>query len=130
MWSENIEQVESATWLEPEVIGVPLHCWNHCTFRRVAELWENVEAFGENVNHTKDCEKATILISTKHDQLVELEVDNVIHNIRVLKMGFSDLMKKEGPNEQDHCSSQSYSSSESNAGGNEAILNQKLKGHL
>ncbi|KAK8576928.1 hypothetical protein V6N13_121927 [Hibiscus sabdariffa] len=92
MWSESSNQVERATWIQ--VAGVPLQCWNHITFRKLAELWGKLEAFGENIKHVKDCEKMTILILTSHesriDETVELEVGNKIYNIRVLELGCID----------------------------------------
>ncbi|KAK8634096.1 hypothetical protein V6N13_014925 [Hibiscus sabdariffa] len=45
LWSENVLQKERTTWIE--VIGVPIHCWNHVTWRRITELWGKVEALGE-----------------------------------------------------------------------------------
>ncbi|KAL4290173.1 hypothetical protein GQ457_14G001210 [Hibiscus cannabinus] len=92
MWSESSNQVDRATWIQ--VARVPLQCWNHITFRRLAELWGKLEAFGENIKHVKDCEKMTILILTSHesriDETVELEVGNKIYNIRMLELGCID----------------------------------------
>ncbi|KAK8689617.1 hypothetical protein V6N13_088331 [Hibiscus sabdariffa] len=92
LWSENMILRERVTWVE--VVGVPIHCWNHVTLRRIVELWGNVEAFGENLKHIKDCEKMSILITTessrKIDEVVELEVGNVIYRIHVVELGFSD----------------------------------------
>ncbi|KAK8658071.1 hypothetical protein V6N13_036283 [Hibiscus sabdariffa] len=90
-WSESLKP-SRATWLE--VSGIPLHCWNSTTLKRVAELWGSFEAFGENLQHRHDCEKVTILISTKQvkwiDEVVELEVGNLLYEIRVLEQGFRD----------------------------------------
>ncbi|KAK8622877.1 hypothetical protein V6N13_117776 [Hibiscus sabdariffa] len=44
-WLESLQRSWRATWLE--VPGVPLHCWNHVTLKKVAELWDTFEAFGE-----------------------------------------------------------------------------------
>ncbi|KAL4378544.1 hypothetical protein GQ457_02G017040 [Hibiscus cannabinus] len=91
-WSESVTQVERATWLE--ISGLPLHCWNHLTIKRIAELWGTFEASGENANHTKDCEKVSVLISTDYErrieELVKVEVGEIIHRVRVLEIGFSD----------------------------------------
>ncbi|KAK8615670.1 hypothetical protein V6N13_017253 [Hibiscus sabdariffa] len=91
-WSENAIQLERATWLE--ISGLPLHFWNHQTIKRVAELWRSFEALGENANHTKDYERVSVLISTevmkKIEELVEIEVGNVMHWVRVVELGFSD----------------------------------------
>ncbi|KAK8643910.1 hypothetical protein V6N13_013187 [Hibiscus sabdariffa] len=46
---------DRATWLE--VSGIPLHCWNDASLRRVTELWGSFEALGENANHSLNCEK-------------------------------------------------------------------------
>ncbi|KAK8577076.1 hypothetical protein V6N13_122071 [Hibiscus sabdariffa] len=48
-----------------ELSGVPLHCWNHKTFRKVAKVWGTFEALGVNASHTKDCERVTMLMTTK-----------------------------------------------------------------
>ncbi|KAK8714483.1 hypothetical protein V6N13_149673 [Hibiscus sabdariffa] len=48
-WLESMNRRERATWLE--VKGVPLHCWNDTTLKRVAEIWGTFEALGENVSH-------------------------------------------------------------------------------
>ncbi|KAL4271467.1 hypothetical protein GQ457_13G005560 [Hibiscus cannabinus] len=90
-WSESLKPTR-ATWLE--VSGIPLHCWNGTTLKRVAELWGSFEAFGENLQHNLDCEKVTILISTnqfKHiDEVVELEVGSLKYEIKVVEHGFKD----------------------------------------
>ncbi|KAK8658444.1 hypothetical protein V6N13_036650 [Hibiscus sabdariffa] len=36
-WSVSFRLPERSTWVE--VMGVPLHCWNHITFKRIAEVW-------------------------------------------------------------------------------------------
>ncbi|KAH1037927.1 hypothetical protein J1N35_039670 [Gossypium stocksii] len=36
-WSKKCMVVEKVSWIEVE--GIPLHCWNFETFKRVAELW-------------------------------------------------------------------------------------------
>ncbi|KAK8675058.1 hypothetical protein V6N13_033131 [Hibiscus sabdariffa] len=91
-WSESLQRSERATWLE--ISGVPLHCWNHTTLKRVAELWGTFEAFGENASHLLDCEKVTILVITNRDkkieEVIEIEVDNMIYNVHVMEIGFSD----------------------------------------
>ncbi|KAK8658939.1 hypothetical protein V6N13_029158 [Hibiscus sabdariffa] len=85
-------QSERATWLE--LSGIPLNCWNQCTFKRVAELWGTFEALGENAFHSKDCEKMTILITTRQaikiDEVVEVEVGNLLYEVKVVEIGFSD----------------------------------------
>ncbi|KAK8658919.1 hypothetical protein V6N13_029138 [Hibiscus sabdariffa] len=91
-WSESMVQLKSATWLE--LSEIPLHCWNQCTFKRVAELWGMFEALGETVFHSKDCEKMTILITTRQamkiDEVVDVEVGDMLYEVKVVEIGFSD----------------------------------------
>ncbi|KAK8663515.1 hypothetical protein V6N13_083331 [Hibiscus sabdariffa] len=95
-WSENISIQRRVTWLEAG--GVPLHCWNNVTFNRIVELWGKVEALGENVFKLYDCEKFTLLISTSQmtriEEVIDFEVGNMIHEIRVTEVGFSDCRKR------------------------------------
>ncbi|KAK8635012.1 hypothetical protein V6N13_022890 [Hibiscus sabdariffa] len=92
-WSETLKQPERATWLE--VSGCPLHCWNHTTLKRVAELWGTFEAVGENINHRKDCEKVSVLISTSQakriEEVIEIEIGSMIVEVGVKELGFSDI---------------------------------------
>ncbi|KAK8682441.1 hypothetical protein V6N13_054829 [Hibiscus sabdariffa] len=84
-WSEFFQVEERTTWVE--VRGVPLHCWNDETFKRIAGLWGTLTALGENANQRIDCEKITLLISTKQvhriEQVVNLEVGNFSYNVWV-----------------------------------------------
>ncbi|KAK8675803.1 hypothetical protein V6N13_033866 [Hibiscus sabdariffa] len=95
-WSEVESSLYRTTWIE--ITGVPLHCWNGTTFRRLAQLWGDFEAFGENLNCSVDCEKMKVLISTKQDQkiwdVVELEVGNLVYNVRIVEVGFMDNSSK------------------------------------
>ncbi|KAB2065219.1 hypothetical protein ES319_A09G075800v1 [Gossypium barbadense] len=43
-WFEEFVFSERVTWIE--VSGVPLHCWNYETFKRIAGIWENVVSMG------------------------------------------------------------------------------------
>ncbi|KAK8635406.1 hypothetical protein V6N13_004143 [Hibiscus sabdariffa] len=36
LWSEAAKRPDRATWLE--ILGLPLHCWNNITLKRVAEI--------------------------------------------------------------------------------------------
>ncbi|KAK8549479.1 hypothetical protein V6N13_027231 [Hibiscus sabdariffa] len=117
-WSESLKP-SRATWLE--VSGIPLHCWNNTTLKRVAELWGSFEAFGENLHHRHDCVKVTILISTKQfkriDEVVELEVGNLLYEIRVVEQGFKDstsdpLMAKKHEMQESESVSESKSGQE------------------
>ncbi|KAK8672427.1 hypothetical protein V6N13_110797 [Hibiscus sabdariffa] len=91
-WSENLKQIDRTIWLE--VSGIPLHCWNHVTLKRLAELWGSFEVFGDNFNMKKDCEKVTILISTgfvkEIEEQVEIEVGDIRYVVRVKEIGLSD----------------------------------------
>ncbi|KAL4331975.1 hypothetical protein GQ457_07G001680 [Hibiscus cannabinus] len=84
-WSENLKQIDRTIWLE--VSGIPLHCLNNVTLRRLAELWGSFEVVGENFNMKKDCEKVTILISIGYvkeiEELVEIEVGDIRYVVRV-----------------------------------------------
>ncbi|KAE8658559.1 hypothetical protein F3Y22_tig00116971pilonHSYRG00794 [Hibiscus syriacus] len=92
LWSESLVNLERATWIK--ISGVLLHCWNHITLKRVADLWGNFESLGENTNHSIDCENVTILITTnlykRIDETVEIEIGNNIHLVRVLEIGIPD----------------------------------------
>ncbi|KAK8544688.1 hypothetical protein V6N13_045768 [Hibiscus sabdariffa] len=68
-WSEKMSYSERATWLE--IRGLPLHCWNNVSLKKIAALWGSFEALGENDNHSLDCEKATVLISTNQMKRIE-----------------------------------------------------------
>ncbi|KAK8604722.1 hypothetical protein V6N13_099653 [Hibiscus sabdariffa] len=91
-WSENVSHGGRATWLE--LYGLPLHCWNHGTIKKVAELWGAFESLGENANHSKDCEKVYALIVTNEEKriegLVEIEAGNMVHVVRVSEIDFKD----------------------------------------
>ncbi|KAH1064347.1 hypothetical protein J1N35_029334 [Gossypium stocksii] len=45
-WSEKFKVLETVIWIE--VDGVPLHCWNYQTFKRIVDLWGEIIAMGEN----------------------------------------------------------------------------------
>ncbi|KAK8663537.1 hypothetical protein V6N13_083353 [Hibiscus sabdariffa] len=91
-WSEAESKTYRATWIE--ITGVPLHCWNGTTFKRLAQLWGDFEAFGENPNCSIDCENMKVLISTNLDQricdVVELEVGNFVYDVRIMEVGYMD----------------------------------------
>ncbi|KAK8648749.1 hypothetical protein V6N13_129492 [Hibiscus sabdariffa] len=76
---------ERSTWVE--VMGVPLHYWNHITFKRIAEVWGSIVALGENANQTLGCEKLSLLISTnqmhKINEVIELEVGKELFEVSV-----------------------------------------------
>ncbi|KAK8554965.1 hypothetical protein V6N13_103699 [Hibiscus sabdariffa] len=93
LWSEKVDSTSPrATWIE--ISGVLLHCWNQITLSRLAELWGSLEALGENANHTMDCEKVSVLITTSVDskifETVEIEVGNHSFLVRVEEKGLVD----------------------------------------
>ncbi|KAK8672365.1 hypothetical protein V6N13_110737 [Hibiscus sabdariffa] len=91
-WTEKARYDARATWLE--LFGLPLHCWNHETIKRLAELWGSFEALGENANKVIDCESDSVLITTSHvrriEENVEIEVGDDIYVVRVREIGFKD----------------------------------------
>ncbi|KAK8652148.1 hypothetical protein V6N13_061170 [Hibiscus sabdariffa] len=78
-WLEQESFTEKATWLE--VRGLPIHCWNGITLIKIAEIWGEFEAIGVNVNHSHDCEKGNVLITTSKagriEEVIELEVGKI-----------------------------------------------------
>ncbi|KAK8608395.1 hypothetical protein V6N13_023819 [Hibiscus sabdariffa] len=91
-WSEKTSYSNRATWLE--IRGLPLHCWNSVSLKKVAELWGVFEALGENENHSLDCEKATVLISKNQvkriDEVIEVEIGDRVFQVGVKEIGFND----------------------------------------
>ncbi|KAK8622412.1 hypothetical protein V6N13_117329 [Hibiscus sabdariffa] len=67
---------------------------NYSQKNRIAKLWGNFEAAGENAAHSRDCEKVTILITTeivdRIEEVVEICVGNLLHQVRVIELGFND----------------------------------------
>ncbi|KAK8607768.1 hypothetical protein V6N13_046375 [Hibiscus sabdariffa] len=93
LWSEKVDSTSPrATWIK--ISGVPLHCWNQITLSRLVELWGSFEALGENANHTMDCEKVSVLITTSVDskisETVEIEAGNRSFLVRVEEKGLVD----------------------------------------
>ncbi|KAE8699368.1 hypothetical protein F3Y22_tig00110580pilonHSYRG00195 [Hibiscus syriacus] len=78
LWTESFYQKERVVWLEIE--GLPLHCWNAVTLKRLFGLWGRFEAFGDNVSHLLDCEKVNMLISTSSEVRINEVVDVVVEN--------------------------------------------------
>ncbi|TYI05915.1 hypothetical protein ES332_A10G121900v1 [Gossypium tomentosum] len=54
-WSENFKVSERAGWIE--VDGIPLHCWNYQTFKKVVDLWGEIIAMGDNLTKANNFEK-------------------------------------------------------------------------
>ncbi|KAE8726405.1 hypothetical protein F3Y22_tig00006992pilonHSYRG00035 [Hibiscus syriacus] len=84
LWTEKLGALDRATWLE--VSRVLLHCWNHTTLKRIAETWGSFEALGENADHSLDCKKVSVLITTKMKKIsgpVEIAVEHMVYIARV-----------------------------------------------
>ncbi|KAL4309673.1 hypothetical protein GQ457_01G050700 [Hibiscus cannabinus] len=92
LWKESYKHEERATWLK--ISGLPLHCWNHVTLKRIAELWGSFEFLGENALKSLDCEKITVLVVTNHvskiNDVVEVAIGDLIFDVRVSEIGFMD----------------------------------------
>ncbi|KAE8657520.1 hypothetical protein F3Y22_tig00116989pilonHSYRG00020 [Hibiscus syriacus] len=92
LWTESFCQNERVVWLE--IDGIPLHCWNAVTLKRLVALWGRFEAFGDNVSHHLDCEKVNMLISTSSevriDEVVDVAVENKKFAVRVLEVRMAD----------------------------------------
>ncbi|KAE8676761.1 hypothetical protein F3Y22_tig00111582pilonHSYRG01032 [Hibiscus syriacus] len=90
-WTESYRASERVTWIK--LIGVPLHCWNHNTFKRISELWGECLAMGENALQESSCEEMTILIATRRkeliDEVVDLEAGRDVFKIRVVEQNTS-----------------------------------------
>ncbi|KAH1046044.1 hypothetical protein J1N35_036828 [Gossypium stocksii] len=75
-WSKKFHASERAVWIE--VAGIPLHCWNYQTAKRMVALWGEIIAMGENFSITNNFEKMDILIFTKQvtrlDEVITMEV--------------------------------------------------------
>ncbi|KAK8583217.1 hypothetical protein V6N13_021929 [Hibiscus sabdariffa] len=67
-WAESFKIPERVTWIE--LIGTPLHCWNHHTFKKIAEIWGELLALGENAFQTFGAERMTLLISTNQLEMI------------------------------------------------------------
>ncbi|KAL4325900.1 hypothetical protein GQ457_11G030350 [Hibiscus cannabinus] len=82
---------ERTVWVE--VTGTPFHCWNHTTFKRIAETWGTLVALGGNLNQVSGCEKMSILITTNQqsrvEELIEVEVGCEIFVISVSELTMS-----------------------------------------
>ncbi|KAL4291731.1 hypothetical protein GQ457_14G023730 [Hibiscus cannabinus] len=87
-WSDSFRVQERMVWVE--VTGIPLHCWNHTTFKRIAETWGTLVALGDNLNQVSGCDKMSILITTNQqsrvEELIEVEVGCEIFVISVSKL--------------------------------------------
>ncbi|KAH1047054.1 hypothetical protein J1N35_037838 [Gossypium stocksii] len=89
-WSKKLKINERVALIE--VSGVPLHCWNYETFKRVARLWGNLVSLGENLTKVHNFEKIELLISITQskmvNELVSMEVGDEHFPIRVKEQGW------------------------------------------
>lgn len=83
---------ERITWVE--VSGVPLHCWNSETFKRISGIWGEVVSMGENLSGVTNFEAMEILVSVKRmepiEDMVVLEVGDNKFSVRVKEKGWSE----------------------------------------
>ncbi|KAK8648081.1 hypothetical protein V6N13_128843 [Hibiscus sabdariffa] len=123
-WSESSQIVERSVWVE--LRGIPLHCWNYETFKRIAGMWGMLTALGGNANQGMDCEKITLLISTKQIQRIE-EVINLEHLP-------SDQAEREAESSSSSSSGSSNqrkkSKSQSFQGGDISLIEHEMKSAL
>ncbi|XVF16603.1 hypothetical protein REPUB_Repub10bG0046100 [Reevesia pubescens] len=74
-WSMDHNSYVRTTWLK--YFGVPLHLWNHGSFRNLASLWGDFIAIDGNTLAMDDCSFAAVLITTKHLQKIDETIDMV-----------------------------------------------------
>ncbi|KAL4366696.1 hypothetical protein GQ457_05G034330 [Hibiscus cannabinus] len=90
-WTEVFHLPERTTWIQ--VTGVPLHCWNLTTFKRIVDYWGSLISLGENASQSIDCEKVTLLISTQHkgriNEVIEVEVGRDCFLVQVDELGLN-----------------------------------------
>ncbi|KAK8695500.1 hypothetical protein V6N13_000658 [Hibiscus sabdariffa] len=90
-WSDSFRIQEKTMWVE--VTSIPLHSWNHTTFKRIAETWGTLVALGDNLNQVSGCEKMPILSTTNQqsrvEELIEVEVGCEIFVISVSELTMS-----------------------------------------
>ncbi|KAK8547046.1 hypothetical protein V6N13_099791 [Hibiscus sabdariffa] len=95
-WTEAYRIPERVTWIQ--VSGIPLHCWNDTTFNRIATVWGSLLALGENANQSIDCDKITMLVSTRLREnltkVIELEVGRESFLISIVELGFQITSSK------------------------------------
>ncbi|KAK8675520.1 hypothetical protein V6N13_033586 [Hibiscus sabdariffa] len=95
-WTEAYRIPERVTWIQ--VSGIPLHCWNDTTFNRIATVWGSLLALGENANQSIDCDKITMLVSTRLREnltkVIELEVARESFLISIVELGFQITSSK------------------------------------
>ncbi|KAH1063239.1 hypothetical protein J1N35_028226 [Gossypium stocksii] len=94
-FKERLVLAERITWVE--ISGVPMHCWNYETFKRIAGKWGNLVSMGENLSGANNFEKVEMLISISQvkriDEMVFLEVGDVRFLVSVRELGWSEDFK-------------------------------------
>lgn len=92
---------ERVSWIEG--YGIPLHCWNYTSFKRIVGVWGELISLGENSTLVKSYDKMSMSVSINQseriDELINLEVGNIKFPIRVVEMG---LWESLGDNSRDH----------------------------
>ncbi|KAL4340832.1 hypothetical protein GQ457_08G017310 [Hibiscus cannabinus] len=91
-WTNSFRIPYRVVWLE--LTGVPLHCWNHQTFKRIAEAWGVFLFLGENALQSFGLEKLSMVISTiqfgKIEAVINLEVGNELFPVRISEIPSSE----------------------------------------
>ncbi|KAK5845665.1 hypothetical protein PVK06_001866 [Gossypium arboreum] len=94
-WSEKIVFSNRVTWIK--IFGVPMHCWNYETFKRVAGKWGTLLSMEENLSRIKNFENIEMLISItqlkKVEEVVLLEVGDIKFSVSVREKGWSKESK-------------------------------------
>ncbi|KAH1057721.1 hypothetical protein J1N35_035786 [Gossypium stocksii] len=94
-WSEKLVFTERVPRIE--LSGVPVHCWNYETFKRIAGKWGTLVSMGENWSGANNYEKVEMLISIsqvqKLDEIVLLEVGEVRFPVSIKEKGWSEVHK-------------------------------------
>ncbi|KAH1063533.1 hypothetical protein J1N35_028520 [Gossypium stocksii] len=88
-WSEKFKVSKRVAWIE--VDGILLYYWNYQTFKRVAKLWVEIIAMGDNFSMMNNFEKMDMFIFMKQEhrlnEVIMLEVGNE---------SFPNLIKEKG----------------------------------
>ncbi|KAH1033006.1 hypothetical protein J1N35_045180 [Gossypium stocksii] len=99
-WLEKLQIKEGVSWIE--VSGIPLHCWNYETCKRVAGLWGKLVSVDENFSKAHNYEKIKLLISISQlnfiDEVVNLVVDNAEVESEHVSKGFNMGVEVEADN--------------------------------
>ncbi|KAH1115509.1 hypothetical protein J1N35_008887 [Gossypium stocksii] len=86
-----------------EILGIPLHCWNYQTFKRVPNLWGDLIAMGDNLTLANNFEKMDILILIKQaykiDELIMLERSGGKTNEIQKKNGYQMVREEDASSE-------------------------------